>query len=335
MHRLLLLALVGVIIGTVAACSTNTTTDTQREVLIYSGRSESLVAPVIEQFEAATGIKARVKYGSTGMLAATLLEEGRSSPADVFFAQDPGGLGSVEAMLSELPEDVLDSVPTWARSSNSTWVGTSGRQRVVVFNTNTLTSNDLPSAIWDFTAPEWKGRIGWAPTNGSFQAMVTAMRVLWGKDMTREWLLGIIANEPLEYPKNTPIVAAVGKGEVDVGFVNHYYLHRFIAEEGESFAARNHYLASGDPGGFTLVAGVGVLTTASNREGALEFVRFLLSQDAQQYFVNETYEFPVLGGIEPSALVPTLLPSVTIVPPAELTNSTRTLALLREVGLLP
>ena len=221
------------------------------KLVVYSGRKESLVAPIIEQFASATGIDVQVKYGKTGAIAATILEEGGNSPADVFFAQDPGGLGAIAkaGMFQKIDTDTLNKVPTWAKSKEAQWVGLSGRARTVVYSTkNNISPEDLPASLEGFTDPKWKGRIGWPPTNGSFQAMVTAMRVQWGEEKTRTWLKGIISNEPKVYPKNTPTVAAAGAGEIDVGFVNHYYLHRFIAEEGEGFGARNHHLNSGDVG---------------------------------------------------------------------------------------
>ena len=154
----------------------------------------------------------------------------------------------------------------------------------MVYNTETLSDGDLPASILEFTDPKWKGRIGWAPTNASFQTMVTSMRVIWGEERTREWLQGIQANRPNAYFKNTPIVAATASGEIDVGFVNHYYLHRFIQEDGEEFGARNHYLADGGPGSLVMVAGAGILETAEKRENAERFLRFMLSKVAQQYF---------------------------------------------------
>ncbi|MCA9993099.1 MAG: extracellular solute-binding protein, partial [Anaerolineales bacterium] len=178
------------------------------QLVIYSGRSESLVAPIIAQFAAATGIDVQVRYGDTAELAATLLEEGANSPADLFFAQDPGGLGAVQSagLLATLPADTLARVPARFAAADGQWVGISGRARVVVYNTETLTPADLPDDMWGFTDPAWQGRIGWAPTNGSFQAMVTAMRSVWGEAQTREWLAGIQANDPIVFEKNTPIV---------------------------------------------------------------------------------------------------------------------------------
>ena len=306
-------------------------------LVIYSGRSESLVEPIIEQFEEVTGINVAVKYGSTGEIAATILEEGQNSPADVFFAQDPGGLGEVAnaGMFETLPTGITEKVPTWARSPESQWVGISGRGRVVVYNTDNLTEDQIPTSMEDFTKPEWKDRIGWAPTNGSFQAMVTAMRVVWGEDKTREWLLGIQANEPKVYPKNTPTVAAAAAGEVDVGFVNHYYLHRFLAEQGEDFPARNYHVTGGGPGGIVLVAGGGILKTAENKDNAERFFNFMLSRVVQQYFSGQTYEYPLVDGVNTNRILTPLdeinNPDIDM---ASLDDLAGTQMLLRDLGIL-
>ena len=309
----------------------------QGTLVVYSGRSESLVAPIIEQFEEETGIEVSVKYGKSGEIAATLLEEGDHSPADVFFAQDPAGLGEVAnaSMFKSLPTTITEKVPVWARSSEGEWVGISGRARVVVYNTDNLTPNQIPASMEDFTKPEWKGRIGWAPTNGSFQAMVTAMRVAWGDEKTREWLLGIHANEPKVYPNNTPTVSAAEAGEVDVGFVNHYYLYRFLAEEGEEFGARNFHVTDGGPGGIILVAGGGILKSSTNEENAERFFNFMLSDVAQRYFAGQTYEYPLIEGIETNSLLTPLdeinNPNIDM---ASLDDLAGTQAMLRDLGIL-
>ena len=306
-------------------------------LVVYSGRSESLVGPIIEQFEEVTGVNVAVKYGSTGEIAATILEEGDRSPADVFFAQDPGGLGEVAnaGLFETLPSSITSKVPTWARSPESEWVGISGRARVVVYNAENLTSDQIPTKMEDFTKPEWKGRIGWAPTNGSFQAMVTAMRVVWGEEKTREWLLGIQANDPKVYAKNTPTVAAAAAGEVDVGFVNHYYLHRFLAEEGEDFAARNYHVADGGPGGMILVAGGGILKSAENKDNAERFFNFMLSRVAQQYFAGQTYEYPLVDGVKTNRIL-TPLDEINnpVIDMASLDDLAGTQIMLRDLGIL-
>ena len=305
-------------------------------LVIYSGRSESLVDPIIQQFRSVSGLDVQVKYAGTPALAATLLEEGDASPADVFFAQDPGGLGAVESLLSPLPEELLSRVPAWARSPKGLWTGISGRARVVVYNTDRLSPADLPDDLWGFTDSSWRGRLGWPPTNASFQTMVTGMRSEWGDDRTREWLDAMHANEIGIYPKNTPIVAATGAGELDGGFVNHYYLHRFLAAEGETFAARNYHLPGGGPGSLVMVAGAGILSTAANRPAAEQFVNFLLSRVGQQYFASSTYEYPLVEGVKASRILTPLAdinkPAIAL---ANLADLEGTQAMLREAGILP
>ncbi len=303
---------------------------------IYSGRGETLIDPIIQQFSSVTGIEVAVKYASTTELAATLQEEGDRTPADVFFAQDPGGLGAVEDMFVPLPDSILGRVPDWARSPEDKWVGLSGRARTIVYNTNKLTEADLPDDIWDFVDSQWKGRIGWAPTNASFQTMVSAMRVMWGQDKTRQWLEGIQANDPTIYPKNTPQVAAAAAGEIDVGFVNHYYLFRFLAEEGDSFPARNYHPRAGGPGAVVMVAGAGILSASENQENAERFLAFMLSQVAQQYFASQTFEYPLVDGVITSrVLVPFFEINQPNVASRDLTDLEGTVSLLRESGVLP
>lgn len=303
---------------------------------IYCGRSESLVGPVIEQFSKSTGIETRIKYGGTSELAATILEEGESTPADIFFAQDPAGLGSVEHMLKVIPEEVISGVIPGFKSSENRWVGLSGRARSVVYNTEIHSEEDLPEDIFDYTKPEWKGKIGWAPTNGSFQAMVTAMRVLWGEGKTKEWLTAINNNDAKIYPKNTPIVTAVERGEVEVGFVNHYYLYRFLEEQGTDFNARNYHPASGGPGNLIMVAGVGILGSSNNTELATRFIEFMLSPVSQQFFASQNYEYPVVGGVKTNPMLVDLSdinsPEIRM---SDMKDLKGTVELIREVGIIP
>jgi iron(III) transport system substrate-binding protein len=305
---------------------------------IYSGRTQSLVEPLLEQFSEDTGIEIRVRYGDTAELAATILEEGDNSPADIFFAQDAGALGSlvVEDRLSAVPERYLERVPAPFRSPDGLWVGVSARARVVAYNTDALSEAELPDSILDFTDAKWKGRIGWAPTNGSFQAFVTGLRLLEGEDEARDWLEAIKANHPKDYPNNVAAVDAVGNGEVDVAFVNHYYLLRFIDEQGQDFPVRNHYLKGGDAGSLVNVAGIGVLDTADNQSQVERFIDYVLSPAAQQYFADETFEYPLIEGVDASA---GLTPLAELEPPdvdlSDLSDLRGTLDLLHETGVLP
>jgi iron(III) transport system substrate-binding protein len=304
---------------------------------VYSGREEELVAPLFEKFTDATGVAVEVRYGDSAELAATIAEEGDNSPADVFFAQDPGSLGAVDPQLEELPQATLDRVAARFRDAEGRWVGTSGRTRVLAYNTDRVQESDLPASVLELTRPEWKGRVGVAPTNASFQAFVTAMRLSLGDERTREWLEALRANGAKTYEKNLPIVEAVAAGEVDVGLVNHYYL-ALVKEEQPDAPVANHLFEAGDPGTLVSVAGAGVLASTDQRDDAEAFVEFLLSDDAQRFYVDqaEENEYPLVAGIDPPAgLVP--LDEIQG-PDVELTafgaELESTVELLRETGWL-
>ena len=306
---------------------------------MYSGRSQSLVHPLLEAFGVYAGVDIGVKYAGSASTAATIMEEGENTPADVVFLQDPGSLGSLaaEGMLADLPQDILDSVDPRLRDPNGRWIGTSGRARTIIYNTEAIDPDaDLPPSILDFTAEEWRGRVGWAPQNGSFQAFVTALRMQLGEDTARSWLEGMRDNDAQVFRNNVSIVLATANGEVDVGFVNHYYLERFLAEHGPGFGARNHYIGNGDPGALVLVAGAGILQESVNKAIAEEFVRFLLSEPAQTYFASEIKEYPVSAGVEPQGDLPSL---ESLNPPdvdlGRISDLRGTLSLLRDVGVLP
>ena len=295
-----------------------------------------MVGPIIKQFEDATDIDVNVKYGSNAELATTIRTEGSKSPADIFFATNPGLLGSMSDKFATLPDRILNRVAPQVRSREGKWVGISGRARVVVYNTDKLSEDDLPDSILDFTDPKWKGRIGWPPGNGSFQSFVTAMRVTLGEEATRQWLEGIKDNDPKSYSKNTPIVDAVSKGEIDVGFVNHYYMFRFLEQRGEGFAARNYHPKGKDLGATMLVNGAGILSTSKRKDNAEKLLDFMLSQVGQQYFASQTFEYPLVGGVKTNRLLVPLdqleLPDVDL---SKLDDVEGTQKLLREVGLIP
>jgi iron(III) transport system substrate-binding protein len=286
-----------------------TAADGGGKLTIYSGREEELVTPLFDLFTDTTGIEIEVRYGDSAELAATIAEEGDNSPADVFFAQDAGTLGAVaeEGLLAPLPVEVLDRVDERYRDPAGRWVGTSGRARVVVYNTEALTEAELPDSITGFTLSRWKGKIGLPPTNASFQAFVTAMRLRFGDAKARGWLERIMELEPKFYEKNTQVVEAVAAGEIEVGFVNHYYLY-LVKEEKPGAPIANHFLEAGDPGALVNVAGVGILERTDDHAAAASFVEFLLSDPGQRFYAEraEEAEYPLVEGLTPRAGLPPL-----------------------------
>jgi len=282
--------------------------DVAGTVTVYSGRSEDLIGPLLDAFAEETGTSVRVRYGDSAELAVLLAEEGDRTEADVFISQSPGALGllDLEELLGTLPDDVLALGTPGAAAADGSWVGLSGRQRVLVYNTDLVDPADLPDSVLDLTDPAWSGRIGIAPSNGSFQDFVSAMRVRLGDEATRAWLEGIAANDPVVYANNNAIAQAVGRGEVDVGLVNHYYNLRLQAELGADQRAENHVFPADDVGSLLIVTGAALVAGSDATEPGADLVRFLLGAEAQTFFTDETFEYPLAAGVPPASVLPPL-----------------------------
>lgn len=274
--------------------------DNAEVLTVYSGRSESLIAPLLEQFTAATGVQVQVLYGDTAALASQILEEGANSPADVFIAQDAGALGALAQanILAALPSDVMERSRPAFSSPDNLWVGISGRARVLVYNPVLLAERglELPTSILELAYPEYSGLVGWAPTNGSFQANITAMRVLLGDAQTYQWLEAMVENGTKSYEGNTQLNQAVIDGEILMGITNHYYMFRFITENPDAPIA-HHFFPAGDAGSLINVAGAGVLTSSTQKGLSQRLILYMLGHDAQQYFADSTFEYPVVEGV--------------------------------------
>ncbi|MBT8166114.1 MAG: extracellular solute-binding protein [Acidimicrobiia bacterium] len=284
------------------ACSSG-----EASITVYSGRTENLIGPLLDEFTAQTGIDVAVKYGSSAELALLISEEGDRSPADVFISQSPGAVGFlVEAgLLGSLNEAVLDMVSREFRNGAGHWVGLSGRIRVLVYNSDLVAPDSLPASVFDLTDERFADRIGVAPGNGSFQDFVTAMRDIHGDDATLAWLEGLESNGAKTYANNTAIVQAVGRGEVPLGLVNHYYNLRALTEDPD-VSSRNHFFAEGDVGSLLIATAAGILESSAQSGPALDLIEFLLGESAQSFFSEETLEYPLASGVAPAAGLPPL-----------------------------
>lgn len=267
---------------------------------IYSGRDERLVKPILDRFTRETGIELNVRYAPSTTLATALVEEGRDSPADVFWATEPGTLGLVAArgLLARLPQTTVGKVPQRFSTRSRRWVGTSARSRVLVYNTQQVSESRLPTSVWGLVDPRWKGKVGIAPMNGSFQAFLGATIHLYGEARVRSWLRGLKANDVKFYPNNPTVVQAVGRGDVQVGLSNHYYVYNALADT-PTLPVRNHWFRDGDPGNLVLAAGAGVVAATRKPAQAQAFVDFLLSRWAQRFIARGpgAAEYPLIKGV--------------------------------------
>lgn len=269
---------------------------------IYSGRSENLVGPLLEQFSDESGIPIDIRYGDSTDLALLLAEEGARTPADVFLSQSPGTVGFLAErdLLAPLDEETLAAVPSQFESPDGLWTGISARRRVLVYNSEEVSAAELPESVFELTEPEYRGRVGVAPSNASFQDFVSAMRQVEGDERTEAWLRGLAANDAPTYANNNAIVEAVSRGEIPFGLVNHYYNERFLAED-PGLPSRNYVFPDGDLGSIPLVTTASVLEGTDRTEDAHRFIEFLLSPQAQRFYSEETFEYPLAAGAEPAA----------------------------------
>ncbi|GAA1994015.1 iron ABC transporter substrate-binding protein [Isoptericola halotolerans] len=308
-------------------------------LVIYSGRNEDLVGPLLDDLEAAVGVPVEVRYADSAELAAQLAEEGDRTPADVFFSQDAGALGALAkaGLLAELPDDVTAAVRDDLKDASGSWVATSARARVLVHDADAAPEVTGFDSVDDLLDPAYTGKIGYAPTNASWQSFVTALRVMRGEDGAEEWLTQFAALEPVDYEKNGAVLQAVNDGEVAVGLINHYYWYPLAAELGEeSMNAQIHFLDADDPGALINVAGAGTLAASDQPDAAAAAVAYLLSEDAQQYFADETAELPVVEGVTSTVYDVGSLDEMTgaRLDLNDLDSLPETQALLEKVGLL-
>nr|WP_184080716.1 iron ABC transporter substrate-binding protein [Nocardiopsis mwathae] len=305
-------------------------------ITIYSGRDEELIQPLIDKMEDETGLKVEVRYGKTAEMAAQLLEEGERTEADLFIAQDAGALGALgeEGMLTDLPDDVLDLVPAEFNADNGQWVGISGRSRVIAYDPRQV--DTPPDSVMDLTDDEWKGKVGIAPSNASFQSFVTGLRIIEGDDAAQQWLDDMAGNGVQSYEKNGLMLDALDAGEIAISLNNHYYWYERVKELGEdAVESELHYLPGGDAGALINVAGAGILSSSDSPEQAQKALEYLLSEDAQAYFTTETSEYPLAEGVEPGENLPPLddleQPDIDL---SDLHTLDETLKMIEESGLV-
>lgn len=353
MRRLPSLLAVLILSPLLAACADEAGTDVpgvevadaEGPLVIYSGRKDVLVAPLVERFREATGLAAEVRYGTDAELIAALQEEGQASPADLLWANTAGALGAAgdAGLFATLPDSLLGQPAAFVPSSGR-WLPVTTRFRVLAYHPQRVDPTALPATVMELPQQAGlRGRIGWTPAYSSFQDFVTAMRLLHGDEATAAWIGAMKTLDPKAYESNTPMLEALAAGEIDVALTNHYYVLRMLdgeagAEEARPEAPMAIYpFAEGDVGNLALVTGVGLLETATHPDAARRFLDFLLTEGAQAFAAEEVNEYPVIPGM---ALPDRLLPmdrAVTLSPTLDfgrLSDLEATLDLLRRQGLL-
>jgi len=304
-RRGLVVVLAAAIVATTATAGCSKTDDDR--LYIRSGRTKNLIGPLLEDFAKDTGIKIDVRYGDSADLALLTNEEGDKTKTDVFISQSPGAVGFLDSkgLLGELPDKVTGLVPDGDAAEDGTWVGLSGRVRTLVYNTELVDPADLPKSVLELADPQYAGKVAVAPTNGSFMDFVTVLRQHVGEEEAASFLKALADGGAPTYENNTAIVEAVGRGEVPLGLVNHYYA--FVAKDQDpDLPVENHFFPEGDYGSTLLVTAASIIKDTNKSEEAERFVDYLLSEHAQQYFAEQTFEYPLAAGAEPNPVLPKL-----------------------------
>ena len=317
-----------------AQSETISETSESTTIRVYSGRSEALVGELFKTAEKELGISIQVEYGKTDEMVTRMLTEGEQSPADVIFAQDAGHLGALanREMLALLPESMYAGIHKEYKDDNKRWLATSGRLRVLVYNSEKIKPEDLPNSLFELSDPKWKGRIGWAPSNGSFLSHLSGIRHVWGEEKTEQWLKGVIANTPKVYPKNSPQVKAVDEGSLEIGWVNHYYLHKLNKE---NTVAKNYtFPTKEDAGNVLMLAGMGIRKASDKIDESQKLLSWMISKPAQEWFVQKNYEYPTIPGVPLHSDVLSITPeNLANIPQTHLADIGPTKSLLKKFGL--
>mgnify|MGYP001247504185 FL=1 len=279
-----------------------------RSVTIYSGRTENLILPVLEAFGCETGTDVQVRWGSSTDLALLINEEGDKTQADVFLSRSPGPVGYLESkgLLGTISSDVLSLVDEQNHSSAGTWVGFSGRKRVMVYNIDEYSPEDLPNSVFDLTGEEYRNKVALPGTNGSFIDWFTVFMDQHGKDVATQWLTDMVDNGARYYPNNRSIVEATGRGEIAMGLVNHYYNYQEQAANGSAHRAENYDFNNEDIGSLLIITAATILDSSTNVEASEDLLEYLLSAPVQQYFTDRTFEYPLAAGVSPNSTLPEL-----------------------------
>lgn len=318
-----------------AACGSSKGGDA---LTLYSGQHEQTTALLVRDFEHQTGIKVQIRSADEATLANQIIQEGSSSPADVFYTENSPALEALgeKGLLAPVEGATLAAVPRVWSSARGDWVGVSARVSELVWDPARIAAAEVPSSIMQLAEPNMKGKVGFAPSETDFQPLVTSIARLKGKPAAEAWLEGIKENGRV-YPDNETVVAQVNNGQSALGPINHYYWYRLRREQGAGGTpSRLHPFAKGDPGELINVSGAAVLKSSSKQTDAQKLVAYLVSEAGQRTLTgSDSYEYPLRPGVPPPAGLPPLSSfGTSVLTPAQLGDGHEALELEQKLGLL-
>ncbi|MCL6358586.1 iron ABC transporter substrate-binding protein [Pectobacterium polaris] len=320
-----------------ALSASATAAENDEGIVIYNAQHENLVKSWVDGFTKETGIKVTLRNGSDTELGNQLVQEGKSSPADVFLTENSPSMVLVDNanLFAPLDNATLAQVPSDYRPSHGRWIGIAARSTVFVYNPTKFTDAQLPKSLADLAKPEWKGRWAASPSGADFQAIVSAYLELKGEQATQAWLKGMKENFTA-YKGNSTVMKAVNAGQIDSGVIYHYY--RFVdqAKTGEnSNNTKLYYFKNKDPGAFVSISGGGVLASSKHAKDAQAFIKWITGKSGQEILrTNDAFEYAVgVNAASNDKLVPLKDLDAPKVDAAKL-NSKKVVDLMTQAGLL-
>ncbi|HTX32086.1 MAG TPA: extracellular solute-binding protein [Solirubrobacteraceae bacterium] len=311
--------------------------DPGNTIVLYNGQHPQLTDALVQAFTRQTHINVRVRTADGIVLADQLLQEGNASPADVYLTENSPELMNLEAhgLMAKLPADILSQIPARESSPTGDWVGVALRVSTLVYDPSKVSRSQLPTSVLQLAQPQWKGRVAIAPTDSDFPPVVGAVIATHGKAAATQWLDGLKRNAQL-YQDDESVVAAVNRGAVATGIINHYYWYRLRLELGaNNMHSQLYFFPNHDPGSIQNIAGAAVLASSHHRSDAQALVRFITSATGQRILAaGDDFEYPARPGVAPNPAVPPLasISSLSLSPTALGTDQTA-VQLIEQAGL--
>ena len=271
------------------------------EVVIYSSRNEKFMEALFDKFEQDTGIKVKALNGQDEIIN-KIKEEANNVQADIFVSNDIGGLEHLrlEDLLQGYEPEGMETIDEKYRAEDNSWFGLSARTRVLMYNKDEMTEEEMPKTLWELTDEKWKGQFAITRGgNGSMIAHVSALRNEWGDEKTLEWLNKIKENAAIITDGHGDIRRAVGSGEVKFGLVNNYYYHQQLAEPADNNVGVIYPdQGEDDIGAFVNAAGVAFIKGAPHPVDAKAFLDWLMLPENQREFSYASMEVPINPVVE-------------------------------------
>ena len=285
-----------------------------REVNLYSQRHYSVDEVQYKNFEDLTGIKVNVVKANADELIERLKNEGENSPADLFITVDAGKLYKAResGLLQKLSTEVIDkNVKEELRDPDGYWTPITYRARILVYSKERVQKSEL-STYEDLINPKWKNRLLARSSSNTYnQALMSSLVANLGSKKAGEWSRGVVANFARD-PKGSDRdqVRAIAAGQGDVAIVNSYYIGILLSSEKDQDVSAGNSVevffpnqGENERGSHINVSAIGLTANSPNRENAIKLIEYLTSVEAQEVYINNSYEYPVNAKVEPSQIV--------------------------------